>query len=130
MDFDLLLYMIFQIPLVFIIVKQDQLHKPDIFLKFFSFALVLFIGGAFFLYDKNSSLQKLAYFGSQTSLIFLFLYKIIRNIYYPIFLREPEFSKTPIHKIDIIPTVIIITGTITLPFIIDTFLIQKLIATI
>jgi hypothetical protein len=119
MDFDLLLYIIFQIPLGFIIFKQDQLHKSDIFLKFFYFALVLFIGGAFFLYDK----QKLAYLGSQTSLIFLFLYKIIRNIYYPIFLREPEFSKTPKHKIDIIPTLFIFTGTIALPFIIDTFLV-------
>ncbi|MNK61665.1 hypothetical protein D3C87_808280 [compost metagenome] len=127
MNFDLLLYIIFQIPLAFIVFKQDQLHKPGVLLKFFSFSLILLIAGALLFYDKNSSLQKLTYFGSQTSLIFLFLYKIIRNIYYPIFLREPEISKTPKHKIDIIPTLIIFTGTISLPFIIDIFLVQKLI---
>jgi len=126
MNFDLLIYIIFQIPLVFIIFKQDQLHKPKVLLKFFAFAIVLLLLGTFFLYNKNSSIQKLGYFGSQTSLIFLFLYKIIRNIYYPIFLREPEFSKAPKYKIDIIPTIIIFTGTITLPFIIDTFFIQNL----
>lgn len=125
MNFDLLIYIIFQIPLVFIIFKQDQLHKPKVLLKFFAFATFLLLLGAF-LYNKNSSIQKLGYFGSQTSLIFLFLYKIIRNIYYPIFLREPEFSKAPKYKIDIIPTIIIFTGTITLPFIIDTFFIQNL----
>ncbi len=128
MNFDLLLYIIFQIPLVFIIFKQDQLHKPYVLLKFFAFALALFVAGAYFFYDKYSSMQKLPYFGSQTSLIFLFLYKTIRDIYYPIFLREPEFSKAPKHKIDIIPTLIIYTGTIALPYIIDDFLVQKLIA--
>lgn len=126
MDFDLLIYIIFQIPLIVIIFKQDQLHKPKVLLKFFIFATLLLLLGAFFLYNKNSSMQKLGYFGSQTSLVFLFLYKIIRNIYYPIFLREPEFSKAPKYKIDIIPTIIIFTGTITLPFIIDTFLFKNL----
>jgi hypothetical protein len=128
MNFDLLFYIIFQIPLTYIIFKQDQLHKPGILLKYFTFALILFIAGAYFFYDKNSSSQKLSYFGSQTSLIFLFLYKIIRDIYYPIFLREPEFSKAPKYKIDIFPTLIIFTGTITLPFIIDTFIVQKFIS--
>lgn len=130
MNFDLLFYIIFQIPLFLIIFKQDQLHKPDVLLKLFVFGLALLIIGAYFFYNKNSSLQKLAYFGSQTTFIFLFLYKIIRDVYYPIFLREPEFSKTPKHKIDIIPTLIIFTGTIILPFIIDSFLVQKLIAKI
>ena len=125
MDFDLLIYIIFQIPLASIIFKQDQLYKPKVLLKFFSFAIVLLLLGTL-LYNKNSSIQKLSYFGSQTSLVFLFLYKIIRNIYYPIFLREPEFSKAPKYKIDIIPTIIIFTGTITLPFIIDIFFIQNL----
>lgn len=126
MNFDLLIYIIFQIPLVVIIFKQDQLHKPKVLLKFFAFAIVLVLLGAFFLYNKNYSIQKLGYFGSQTSLIFLILYKIIRNIYYPIFLRDPEFSKAPKYRIDIIPTIFIFTGTITLPFIIDTFFIQNL----
>lgn len=50
MDFDLLIYIIFQIPLAFIIFKQDQLHKPKVLLKFFVFAtLLLLLGHSFYI---------------------------------------------------------------------------------
>ncbi|TDW50293.1 hypothetical protein EV144_102732 [Flavobacterium sp. 270] len=82
------------------------------------------LAGILFLYKKNSPAQELSYFGSQTSFIFLILYRIIRDVYYPIFLREPEFSKKPKHRIDIIPTVIVFAGTIALPFVFDTYVTQ------
>ena len=88
-------------------------------------SLILLFIGIFLLYNKQPNIQ-LGYFGSQTTFAFLFIYRIIREIYFPIFLREPEISKAPKHKLDIIPTIIVFSGTITLPFIFDTYVTQIL----
>ena len=122
----ILYFAVIAYPLFWMIIKQDQLRKPDFLLKSFLISLILFFAGLFFIYNKKSFVQEISYFGSQTSLVFIILYKVIRDIYYPIFLREPELSKKPSHKIDILPTSIIFTGTITLPFIIDTYVTKPL----
>ena len=70
--------------------------------------------------------KSLVYFGSQMTLIFLILYKLIRIPYYLIYKREPEISRVPEKKIDIIPTLIVLTGTMVLPFLIDSLIIQKM----
>jgi hypothetical protein len=77
-----------------------------------------------FLAKENKSI---VYFGSQMTITFLLLYKIIRIPYYLIFKREPEISKMPKNKIDIIPTLIISAGTMSLPFLIHTYIIQKIV---
>ena len=77
----------------------------------------------YFVKDSRS----LVYFGSQVPLIFLILYTIIRIPYYLIFKREPEISQYPEKLIDIIPTLIVVTGTVILPFLIDSMIIQKVI---
>ena len=80
-----------------------------------------------FFFDRNSKAQSLSYFGSQIMFIFLVLYKILRSIYYKIFKREPEFSKFPKYKIDIVYTLILVIGIMVLPFIIDKYIVQRLI---
>ena len=83
--------------------------------------------GFIFFFDRNSKVQNLNYFGSQTMFIFLILYKILRSIYYKIFKREPEFSKFPKHRIDIVYTLILVIGIMVLPLIIDEYITQRLI---
>ncbi|AUC80626.1 hypothetical protein CW733_00135 [Lacinutrix sp. Bg11-31] len=60
------------------------------------------------------------------TLIFLILFKIIRIPYYLIFKREPEINQYPEKLIDIIPTLIVVMGTLILPFLIDSIIIQKI----
>ncbi|MGH1387989.1 hypothetical protein [Kordia sp.] len=74
--------------------------------------------------DESNKL--LVYFGSQMTLIFLLLYKTIQIPYYWIFKRRPEVLTIPEKNIDIIPSLILIVGSVILPFIIDSFIIRKL----
>jgi len=118
---------LFFLPLFWIIIfRQEKLQSIKEFLIYLWIAIIFTILGVIFIYNNHLRTQKLSYYGSQEMLIFLVLYKILRNIYYPIFKREPEFSKTPKNKIDIVYTLVLFTGLITLPFIIDDFIIQRL----
>ncbi len=127
MNIDLIIHFIFFIPLLWIaIFEQQNLKYKNIFLKYLIISFgVIFLGILYdtFLAKENKSI---VYFSSQMTLTFLLLYKLIRIPYYLIFKREPEISKLPKNKIDIIPTLIITTGTLGLPFIIDTYIIQKI----
>ena len=60
------------------------------------------------------------------TLIFLILFKIVRIPYYLIFKREPEINRNPEKWIDIIPTLIVVIGTVVLPLLIDSMIIKKL----
>jgi uncharacterized membrane protein YozB (DUF420 family) len=118
---------LFLIPLGWIILfRQQKLQFKKEYLIYLSVAITFAILGVVFIYKNNLHTQRLSYYGSQIMLIFLILYKILRSIYYPIFKREPEFSRSPKNKIDIIYTLIVFAGMITLPFIIDDFIVQRL----
>lgn len=106
--------------------RQEKLQFRKQYLFYLATAVAFTILGVAFIYDNNLRTQKLSYYGSQMMLVFLILYKILRSIYYLIFKREPEFSRTPKNKIDILYTLIIFFGLITLPFFIDDFIVQRL----
>ena len=127
MNLDLIMHFIFFIPLLILGFNQKKLKYKDIFLKYLLISIgVLFLG---ILYDNflAKETKSIVYYSSQMTITFLLLYKIIRIPYYLIFKREPEISKMPENKIDIIPTIIITIGTMALPFIIDIHIIQKII---
>jgi hypothetical protein len=127
LNLDIFLYILFLIPLGWIVLfRQKQLQFRKEYLIYLTIAVTLTILGVTFIYDNNLRTQKLSYYGSQMMLIFLILYKVLRSIYFPIFKREPEFSRTPKNKIDILYTLIIFSGVISLPFIIDDFIVQRL----
>lgn len=79
---------------------------------------MLGIGFLFEYYNRNN-IKNVSYFGSQMPLLFLIINKIIREIYFNIFKREPEYGKNPKHKIDYIFSLILFISIITLPFLID-----------
>lgn len=127
MNLDLIMHFIFFIPLLILGFNHKKLKYKDIFLKYLLISIgVLFLG---ILYDNflAKETKSIVYYSSQMTITFLLLYKIIRIPYYLIFKREPEISKMPENKIDIIPTIIITIGTMALPFIIDIHIIQKII---
>ena len=126
MNWDIFLYILFLIPLGWVVFQQEKLQFSKQYLIYLTIAVAFTILGVAFIYNNNLRTQRLSYYGSQMMLIFLILYKILRNIYYPIFKREPEFSMIPRNKIDIVYTLIIFSGLISLPFIIDDFIVQRL----
>lgn len=117
----------FFIPLLWIaIFDQQNLKYKNVFTKYLLISIGVLVLGILYDFLLEKENKSLVYFSSQMTITFLLLYKLIRIPYYLIFKREPEISKMPKNKIDIIPTLIITTGTLALPFIIDTYIIQKI----
>ena len=127
MNSDIVLYILFLLPLGWLILfRQEKLKYKKEYFIYLSVAITLTISGVIFIYNNNLRTQKISYYGSQMMLLFLIQYKFLRSIYYPIYKREPVFSQVPKNKIDIVYTVIIFAGLISLPFIIDDFIVQRL----
>ena len=127
MNIDKVIYFLLFIPFLWILVfDQEKLKFRTVFLKYLTISIGILIIGI--LYQKHSETEDkfLVYIGSQMTLIFLILFKIIRIPFYLIFKREPEINRNPEKWIDIIPTLIVIIGTVVLPFLIDNVIIKKL----
>ena len=77
------------------------------------------------LYDGKGP-KSLSYFGSQMLFIFLMLYTIIRIVYVRIYMEEPEFSEFNENFRDKIVSGILYIGMISLPFLIDEYIVKKL----
>ncbi|WP_298513808.1 hypothetical protein [uncultured Kordia sp.] len=127
MDIDKIIYFVQFIPFIwFLLLDEEVSNKKSVFLKFIFISIAILIFGIFYEYNLAENNKSLIYYGSQMTLIFLLLYKIVQIPYYWIFKRKPEISTIPEKNIDIIPLLFVIAGTISLPFLIDIFIIQKL----
>ena len=125
MNIDILLYIIFTIPIFIVGFQIEKLNQIKAFISWFSISIVLIILGIIIEDNSNNEMRNLSYFGSQMLFIFLILQKTTRNFYFKIYNREPEFGKFPKNKIDYIYTLIISCGTMVLPFLLDSFIFKK-----
>ena len=125
MNIDILLYIIFTIPILIVCFQLEKLNQKKVFLIWLLFAILLIITGIIIEDNSNNEIRNISYFGSQMLFIFLIIQKVARNIYFKIFKREPEFGKFPKYKIDYIYTLSITIGTMVLPFLLDYFVIKK-----
>ncbi|MEO8237010.1 MAG: hypothetical protein ABI793_14525 [Flavobacterium sp.] len=125
MNIDILLYVIFIIPLFIAGFQIEKLNQKRIFIIWISIAFLLIIIGIMIENNSNNEMRNISYFGSQMLLVFLIIQKLTRNIYFKIFKREPELGKFPKYKIDYIYTFLLQIGTIILPFVIDSYIFKK-----
>lgn len=125
MNIDILLFIIFTIPLLIVGFQIERLNEKKIFTIWISLAILLIITGILIEDNSNNEMRNISYFGSQMLFIFLILQKITRNIYFKIFNREPEIGKFPKYKIDYLYTFVISIGTMLLPILIDSFIFKK-----
>ncbi len=128
MTIDNVLYFLLFIPLVYIIVfDQEKLKYKTVFITYVLISIGILIIGILYQTYSSTENKLLVYMGSQMTLIFLILFKIVRIPYYMIFKREPEISEHPKKWIDIIPTIIVIISTIILPFLIDSYILKNVV---
>lgn len=125
MNIDILLYIIFTIPIIIACIQIEKLNKKKVFLTWLLIAMLFIFAGIMIEDNSNNDMRNLSYFGSQMFFIFLIIQKTTRTIYFKIFKREPEFGKFPKHKIDYIYTFILTIGTMILPFLLDSFIFHK-----
>ena len=125
MNIDIVLYIIFMIPLFIVGFQIEKLNQKRVFITWISIAVLLIIIGIMIEDNSNNKMRNISYFGSQMLFIFLIIQKLTRNIYFKIFKREPEFGKFPKYKIDYLYTFSISIGTMILPFIIDNYIFKK-----
>lgn|GEM_PF-1143436 len=126
MNKDLFLYLLYFIPLFWaVVIDQEKLRYRNVFFKHLFISLLLLSFGALPELYEDKEPKSLSYFGSQMLFTFLMLYKIIRTIYVRIYQEEPEFSETAEKFRDKIATGILYIGMISVPFLIDEYIVQK-----
>ena len=126
MNIDKIIYVLLFIPFLWILIfDQQKLKKRTVFIKYLLISIGILIIGIFYQNYSETENRFLVYIGSQMTLIFLILYKLIRIPYYLIFKREPEINRNPEKWIDIIPTLLVIIGTVILPILIDSMIFKK-----
>ena len=125
MNLDIFLYFLFLIPLAFATYNHESLKYRNIFLKYLTISLAIVILGILINYGQRP--KSMNYFGSQILLTFLILQMVLRKFYFKIFKRDPELSKYPNNRLDFIYFFFVFIGMITIPFLIDSFIIQKII---
>jgi len=125
MNIDILLYIIFIIPILIAGFQIEKLKEKKVFIIWLLIAIAIIFIGYMIEDNSNNEMRNLSYFGSQMLFIFLIIHKVTRNIYFRIFNREPEFGKFPKYKIDYIYTLLLTIGTMVLPFLLDSFIFKK-----
>lgn len=125
MNIDILLYIIFSIPVFIVGFYLEKLNQKKTFIIWLLISIGIMITGYIIEDNSNNEMRNISYFGSQMLFIFLIIQKITRNICFKIFQREPEFGKFPKHKIDYIYTFLVASGTMALPFLLDSFIFKK-----
>lgn len=86
MNFDIIIYFIFFIPLFWVMVfDQQKLKNKNVFLKHLLISIGVLVAGILYNHYFAKENKSFAYFGSQMTLIFLILYKLIRIPYYMIY---------------------------------------------
>lgn len=125
MNIDILLYIIFSIPVFIVGFYLEKLNQKKTFIIWLLISIGIMITGYIIEDNSNNEMRNISYFGSQMLFIFLIIQNITRNIYFRIFQREPEFGKFPKHKIDYIYTFLVASGTMVLPFLLDSFIFKK-----
>ncbi len=98
---------------------QENLIKKKYFLIYFAIGILSWVLGALYFSQSESEEKWFVYFGSQMTLFFLIQYVIISYLYRMLFKRNPEISEIPSKNLDIVPTILIIMGTILIPLSID-----------
>jgi hypothetical protein len=119
MDFDIFLYLLFGLTLFIFGYNKDKLISNNYFIKCLLISISMIGVGFLYEYYNNNTQKSISFFGSQMPFIFLIVNKILRNIYFNIFKREPEYGRNPKYKIDYFFTLILFLSIITLPFIIN-----------
>ena len=125
MNIDILLYIIFIIPILIAGFQIEKLNEKKVFIIWILIAIIIIFIGYMIEDNPNNEMRNISYFGSQMLFIFLIINKVTRNIYFKIFNREPEFGKLPKYKIDYIYTLLLTIGTIVVPFLLDSSIFKK-----
>jgi len=127
MNLEVIVFVVAIVPFFWVVIfKQDKLKDNQVFLKCLMWTSLAVIFGIAYEYPLTVGTKSYVYYISQMGFIFVILYKLIRIPYYRIYNREPEIADPTERWIDIIPTVIVFTGTLILPFLIDEMIVQKI----
>lgn len=122
MYIDFIISFILCIPLWYIVGDQQDLKKKNVFFKYFIISLISLTLGIIYNYYSKTDDKMFPYFLSQIPITFLILYKIIRIPYYCIYKSEPEMAYIPENNRDVIPSLLLLLGCLTLPFLIDQYI--------
>ena len=126
MNLDKILCIVYGIPIFITLFYDEKLKINKIFLKFLCISiLILIIGILIESYQKNEQ-KSLSYFISQIMFIHIIFQRILRNLFKKIYHKVPKFVRYVGTFEDKIYSIILFFIVVCMPFIIDSFIIEKI----
>jgi hypothetical protein len=107
------------------LVDQQNLKRKQLFFKHLAISVSALVGGILYFYFSKTADKGIVYFISQMPIIFLILYSLIRIPYYKMYRTEPEILRQPEKNRDIIPSLLVMAGCATFPFLIDLYIFKN-----
>lgn len=122
---DIIAFLIISIPFFKMVVfDQNKLNLKKEFITYFFLGILSLTIGIIYYQLSHSENKWFVYFASQMTLVFLLLFNVVAIPFRKLFKRNPEISEVLSQIIDIVPTIIVIMGTILIPLFIDAYIIK------
>lgn len=127
MDKDLILYILYFIPVSWVIIfDQQNLKDRKVFFKHLFISIILMTFGAVPELYEHKEHKSLSYFGAQMLFIFLMLYTLIQKVYVRLYNKDFKVTELTSNFREKIANGILYFGMISFPFLIDEYIIKKL----
>ena len=124
MKLEILIAMVLMIPAFLVAGERNKLNNKRTYLVYLLISIIILSFG-FYLRFNHGNEFLYAYIVSYMAILYLILEKILGLFFFKITKRYPELSIAPEKSMDIIYNLLVWTGTVILPFIIDQIIVQK-----
>lgn len=126
MNLSKTLCIVYGIPIFMTLFYDEKLKINKVFIKFLSISILLLIIGILIEnYQKNEQ-KSSSYFISQMMFVYIVSQRILRNLFKKIYHKEPKLVRSVGTFENKTYSVILFIIVLSTPFIIDSFIIQKI----
>jgi hypothetical protein len=126
MNLDKILCIAYAIPFFMVLFYDEKLRINRIFIKFLILSILILIIGITIENYRQNEQKSLSYYISQMMLIHLISQRILRNLFKKIYHKEPKLERAIGTFEDKTYSIILFVIVVSLPFVIDSFIIEKL----
>ena len=108
--------------------NKRKLNNNRTFLMFLALSILQIAGGCWYGLWAHSIIGCYVLGFSQLTLVYLILYRLVRDRYYLIYKREPELTRNATRLVDVVLTLLLSACTILIPYLLTSYFCNRLIA--
>jgi hypothetical protein len=126
MNLDKILCIVYGIPIFVTLFYDERLKTNKIFIKFLSISILFLIIGILIETHQKNEEKSPSYFISQMMFVYIIFQRILRNLFEKIYHKEPKLVRSIGTFEDKTYSIILLFVVVSLPFIIDSFIIERI----